>query len=59
MKDMMVKIMMMIVSCMMMMMMMMLISTDMSSIQKPSSHSKDVSGIMKWMWDELMIFIVS
>ncbi len=24
-----------------------------------SSHSEDVSGIMKWMWVELLTFIVS
>ncbi len=39
-----------------MMMMMMIISTDMSSIQNPSSHTEDVSGIMKWMWVELLTF---
>ncbi len=40
--------------CLMMMMMMMIISTDMSSIQNPSSHTEDVSGIMKRMWVELL-----
>ena len=44
---------------MMMMMMMMIISTDMSSIQNPSSHTEEVSGIMKRMGVELLIFIVS
>ena len=34
------------------------ISTDISSIQNPSSHSEEVSGIMKRMWVELLIFIV-
>ena len=36
-------------SLMMMMMMMMIISTDMSSIQNPSSYTEEVSGIMKRM----------
>ncbi len=32
---------------------MMTISTDMGSIQNPSSHTEEVNGIMKWMWVEL------
>ena len=37
----------------MMMMMMMMMFVIMSSIQNPSSHSEEVSGIMKRMWVEL------
>jgi hypothetical protein len=35
-----------------MMMMMVMIMVDISSIQNPSSHTEEVSGIMKRMWVE-------